>query len=203
MSCVHSKFYKKYLSHSGSFKDLVKGVEMAKLSSMLPKEVRLLICHMSIGFPMYCKGVQEAHSKNRRDMKCLVMRFVSEPPKNGDWTCWPCLDFLKKFNRQVFRKRAVLSSVCLNHMRRPQCVRNTARIKKKTVQRHLREEFKNPVVIKLRYGEILISGEINNVTPFYAESFGTGSNGSTAVPSSPRSLFEVKETSTASNPEKD
>jgi len=205
MSCEHSKFYKKYLSHSWSFKDIVKGVESAQLSSMLPKELKLLICNMSVGFPLYCKGVREAklNSKNRRDMKCLVQRFVSEPPENGDWTCWPCLDFLKKFNPHIFRERALSNSVCYYQMRRPQCVRNTAWIKKKTLQRHLREESKNPVVIKLRFGEILVSREINNVSPFYAESFGSGSNGSTAVPSSPRLLFEVKGTSTASNLEKD
>jgi len=207
---MYSKFYKKYQSHFWSFKDIVQGVETAQLSRMLPKELKLLICNMSVGFPLYCKGVGEAkltsnRIQNRRDMNCLVQRFVSEPPENQDWTCWPCLDFLKKFNPQVFRERAVFNSVCYNHMRKPQCVRNTACIKKKTVcklQRHLREDVKNPVVIKLRFGEILISREINNVSPFYAESFGSGSNGGTAVPSSPRLLFEVTGTPAASNSEK-
>jgi len=159
------------------------GVKTAQLSRMLPSEIKMLICNMSIGFPVYCLGARDAELNkngvhNRRDMKCLVQKFISEPPQSDDWTCWPCLDFLKKFNPGVFRERTGLKCV-YNCERKSQSLRSAARMKKKPfgkVQRYLSEDVKNPVVIKLRFGEILISRDINHYSPFYGESLGPGSN---------------------------
>jgi len=193
MSSKHSKFFKERQSRSWSFNDLMLGVETAQLSRALPSELKMLICNMSIGFPVYCLGAREAELnkngiQNRRDMKCLVQKFSSEPPQNDNWTCWPCIDFLKKFNPEVWRERTGLRCI-YNYVKNPQRFLKAPWMKNRTVckiQRQLSEDDKNPVVLKLRFGEILISRDMNYHSPFYGESLGSGSNKLSRCPHVPK-----------------
>merc|ERR1719419_1787006 len=77
-----------------------------------------MICDMGKGYVVTCLGAREAEFRkngrpNRRDpiAKCQDERFYWEPPPRGDWTCEPCLKFLKKYNVEAWRVRLGLSCV--------------------------------------------------------------------------------------------
>jgi len=156
------------------------GVETAQLSKGLPINPKMLICNMSIGLAVYCLGAREAEFgingiPNRRDLVCLIQKFSSEPSQNEEWTCWPCLDFLKKFNPLVWKQRTGQEFV-YNLAKKPLRLRKASSwMKKKNVEDgkknfKLSEDVKNAIVIKLRFGEIQISRDlVNNNSPFLRE----------------------------------
>jgi len=91
--------------------DTMLGLDIGKMSRILPSDIKMVICKMSVGFPVFCLGAREAELnkngiQNMRDIKCLVWKFTSEPSQNDNWTCWACLDFLRKFNPVVWKERA-------------------------------------------------------------------------------------------------
>jgi len=159
----------------------MKGVETAQLSKGLPIALKILICNMSIGFTVICLGAREAEfdrrgMPNRRDLECLVQKFYCEPPQNEDWTCWPCLDFLKKFNPEVWKQRTGLDFV-YHIPKKPMRFRKVPFwLKSKNSDAgerdsHLSEDIKNAIVIKVRNGEIQISEDVtNHHTPFSRKS---------------------------------
>jgi len=98
-----------------SSKDIMRGVSKAVLSKELPSYLKILICDMATGYKVYCQGAHEVRfiknsNFNHRDINCLGLKFVLEPPRKNCWTCWPCLDFLKKFDTKLWidRKRMEL-----------------------------------------------------------------------------------------------
>jgi len=157
------------------------GVETAQLSKGLPINLKMLICNMSIGFAVHCLGAREAEFDingipNRRDLECLIQKFSSEPSQNEEWTCWPCLDFLKKFNPEVWKQRTGQDFV-YNFTKKPlRFKKPPSWMKKKNVEdgknnSRLSEDVKNAIVIKLRFGEIQICRDVmNNHSPFLRES---------------------------------
>jgi len=175
MSCKHLKFFKERQPRCWFFNNLMLGLETAELTRILPKELRMLICDMVIGFPVYCLGAGKAELgiPNWRDVKCLLLKFSSEPPPHDNWTCWPCLDFLNKFNREEWKERTGLN--CVHHRyKNPLRFQKTPWMKKETVpnvQQQLSEDYKNPVAIKPGFVEILIKRD-NYFSPFNHESFG-------------------------------
>jgi len=184
MSCKHLKFFKERKPRCWFFNDLMTVLETEQLCKILPNELRMLICEMSIGFPVYCLGARKAEInengiQNRRDMKCLVHKWSSEPPLHDNWTCYPCLDFLRKSNPKVWRERK--GSKCRDNFGIiPPRFQKTSWMKKKTIskeQRHLSEEYKNQLVIKLSFGEILIRRNIE-YQDFFTESFSSASKDS-------------------------
>jgi len=75
-----------------SSKDIMLGVSTALLSKALPTELKMLICDMATGFKLYCKGALEAKfnkkaTLNRRDINCLGIKFLWEPPQKNGWIC--------------------------------------------------------------------------------------------------------------------
>lgn len=65
---------------------------------------------MSSGYRVYCLGASEVEfdkngNLNQRDIKCHRLKFEMMPPEENNWTCWPCLDFLKKFDQKVWLDR--------------------------------------------------------------------------------------------------
>lgn len=175
------------------------GVETAQLSRNLPAALKILICNMSIGFVVYCNGAQEAEFdinglQNRRDLKCLSQKFCFEPPQKQDWTCWPCLDFLKKFNPEVWKKRCGIEYSYnferkVKSLRKPACVLMKKNTPIEKDDNTLSDNVENAIVIKLRFGEIKISGSNNKSNPFRINSLGS-ENGQTSRSSLFRSLNE-------------
>jgi len=173
MSCNKLEFSKERPSRCWFFNNLMRELQTAQLTKMLPKELRMLICDMSIGFPVYCVGAREAElnengRQNRRDVNCLVQKFVSEPPLHNNWTCWPCLDFLKKCNPEEWRERLDSKSI-YNFGKNSKRFQKTSWPNRKTisnVQRQLSDDHENPVVIKLRFAEIRMGQDKNYKSPF-------------------------------------
>jgi len=179
----------------------MKGVETAQLSKGLPIALKMLICNMSIGFAVLCLGAREAEFDkngipNRRDLECLVQKFSLEPPHHEEWTCWPCLDFLKKFNPEVFKQRTGLDFV-YNFRKKPSRFRKgPCWMKRKNSEAgkkysHLSKDNKNAIVIKLRFGEIQISEDVNNHhSPFLRKSLESESN--TMLPRCPLQKYNPR-----------
>jgi len=160
--------------HVWSFKDVMLGVQTADLSKELPADLKELICNMSIGFAVYCRAAREAEFDkngihNRRDVKCLVQRFSSVPPKRENWTCWPCLDFLKKFKPDVWKQRTGLK-IEYNLSEKPLPFRkehSLMKIKNFEVSgkdAKLSKDGKNVVVVKFRLGDIHIMQDATSNT---------------------------------------
>jgi len=151
-----------------SYKDIMLGVSTAQLSKELPRDLKILICKMSTGYKVYCMGAREAEidkngNLNQRDMKCLGLKYALKPPQENNWTCWPCLDFLKKFKPKVCMARKTielfhLSPVEKQRIKKPsdQAMRypKTA-VRKKEPQ--LSEDGKNVVVIHLSFGTVKLT----------------------------------------------
>jgi len=116
MSHKQSRFFKECLPRAFPLEDILLGLQTAQLSKDLPTNLKILICNMSIGYWVYCIGASEAKLdkngiKNVRDIKCLIQKFSSVPPQKV-WTCWPCKDYLKKFNPKVWKQRTRLACLC-------------------------------------------------------------------------------------------
>jgi len=168
-SSTHLRFFKECQSRGWSFKDVMLGLESAQLSRNLPPPLKNLICNMSIGFPVQCLGAREAEFdnngiQNRRDIKCLLQKILFEPPQKNDWTCWPCLDFLKKFKPEVWKERSGISCAKNFGRRLQNFNRSPCWMMKKNTnfgknEQNLSEEVKNAIVMKLSFGEIKIGGE--------------------------------------------
>jgi len=151
-----------------SLKDIMLGVATAQLSKELPMDLKILICKMSTGYRVYCLGAREGEidkngNLNQRDMKCLGLKFALKPPQENNWTCYPCLDFLKKFNPKVWMARKTIEffhhcPVEKQRIKRPpyqiMSNQNTAVCKKEP---KLSEDVKNVVVIHVSFGIIKIS----------------------------------------------
>jgi len=93
-----------------SSKDIMLGVSTAQLSKELPTYLQILLCDMATGYKVYCLGSLEAKSNksgnvNQRDIQCIGLKLVLQPPQENGWTCWPCLDFLKKFDCNLWMQR--------------------------------------------------------------------------------------------------
>jgi hypothetical protein len=162
------------------FEDIMLGVQSAQLSRKLPIHLKVLICNMSVGFSIYCVGARGAEFdkngiRNRRDMKCLVMKYSSEAPTKEGWTCWPCLDFLKKHRTGL--------KATFNPPKKPQRFRTAhCSMKKNNVKisrkdRVQSEIVTNAAVIKLKLGgfEVCLDAR-NHPSPFLCESSGFKSN---------------------------
>jgi len=187
MSFKKLRFFRECQSRAWSFEDIMLGVETAQLSKGLPINLKMLICNMSIGFAVHCLGAREAEFDingipNRRDLECLVQKFSFNPSQNEEWTCWPCLDFLKKFNQEVWKQRTGQDFV-YNFAKKPLRFRKAPSwMKKKNVEDgnrnpRLSEDVKIAIVIKQRFGEIQISQYVmNNHSPFLRESLESESN---------------------------
>jgi len=159
------------------------GVETSHLSRNLPTALKVLICNMSIGFVVYCKGAREAEFdnngiQNRRDLKCLLEKFCFEPPKKNDWTCWPCLDFLRKSKSELFRKRRGLeypysSKTKVQRPGKPPYFRMKKKTHTERDEYKLSENVESAILMKFSFGEIKISGDSNNnSSPFRVNSSG-------------------------------
>jgi len=176
-------------------------VGTAPLSKGLPIALKMLICNMSTGFAVLCLGAREAEFDkngipNRRDLECLVQKFSLEPSHNEEWTCWPCLDFLKKFNPEVLKQRTGLDFV-YNFRKKPMrfnkapCwmkMKNSEAGKKNS---HLSKDINNAIVIKLRFGEIQIREDVmNHHSPFLRKSLESESN--TMLPRCPLQKYNPR-----------
>jgi len=187
MSFKKLRFFRECQSRAWSFEDIMLGVETAQLSKGLPINLKMLICKMSIGFAVHCLGAHEAEFDingipYRRDLECLIQKFSSEPSQNEEWTCWPCLDFLKKFNPEVWKQRTGQDFVYFFAKKPLRFRKAPIWMKKKSVvdgkqNPRLSEDVKNAIVIKQRFGEIQISRDvINNHSPFWRESLESENN---------------------------
>jgi len=171
MTFKQSKIFREGKLYAWSYKDIMLGVQTAQLSEGLPTDVKVLICNMSLGFAVHCLAAREAKFdkngiRNRRDLECLVQKFSVEPRKRQDWTCWPCLDFLRKFKPEVWKHRIGLEIKC-NSCWKPLCHRKSYSMLKVEnfgaggENTESAKDGQNPAVIKLRFGEIQI---IQNAT---------------------------------------
>jgi len=198
MSYKQLKFSKERQLRSSFCNDKMLELETGQMSRILPTEIKLIICNMLIGFPGFCLGAREAELdqngiQNMRDIKCLVWKFFSEPPQNDNYTCWACLDFLKKFNPEVWKERTRCKKkfnpvvgkerterwAVQHSVDRPQRSLNATFMNKKTVfkiWRQLSENDKNRVVIKRSFGEIIINPSMDYHSPFHHEFWNRGSN---------------------------
>jgi len=105
----HIMFMGEFEIRIRSSKEIMLGVSTAALSKELPTYLQILICDMATGFKVYCLSALEGFVKNdrfsQRDIKCVGLKLVMEPTQKNSWTCWPCLDFLKKFNTKLYINR--------------------------------------------------------------------------------------------------
>lgn len=162
------------------FEDIMLGVHSAQLSRKLPIYLKTLICNMSMGFVVHCAGAGKTdfnknYIQNRRDVKCLVKKFSAEKPLKDDWICWPCLDFLKKSDLNVWQKRTGLKSM-YNFPKKPQRLGRLHRSIKKMnglgkKQSERSEDVNNGVIFNLRLGEFKVSLDTeNHRSPFLSKS---------------------------------
>jgi len=124
MRIKRPRFRKKGHKRNRSLQDVIVGVGTAQLSRSLPTDLKMLICTMATGYVMSCPGVPEAEkneewSKNPRDQKCEEEKFYLEFAPKGQWTCDPCLEFLRKINPEAWRERSGLEFVYKN-VKKPQ-----------------------------------------------------------------------------------
>jgi len=98
--------------------DLIWGVGSAPLSRFLHTDLKMLICNFARGYVVECLGAQEAEFKkngqrNKREpgCDCEEERFYLTPPPKGNWTCEPCLNFLRKWQPEAWKQRSGLEFV--------------------------------------------------------------------------------------------
>ena len=106
MSSKRPRFRKQCKPRNRSLQDVIVGVGTAQLSRTLPTDLKMLICTMATGYVMTCPGAREAEfnedgSKNPRELKCEEEKFYLDFAPKSEWTCDPCLEFLRKINPEV------------------------------------------------------------------------------------------------------
>jgi len=162
------------------FEDIMLGVQSAQLTRKLPIYLKTLICTMSLGFEVHCTGAGKTdfdknYIKNRRDVKCLVKKFSAEKPLDEDWICWPCLDFLKKSDHNVWQKRTGLKPM-YNFPKKQQRLGRLHRSMKKMnglgkKQSERSEDVNNGVIFNLSLGEFKVRlNTENHRSPFLSKS---------------------------------
>jgi hypothetical protein len=177
MNFKPSKICKEGNLRAWSFEDIMLGVEKAELSKGLPVVLKLLICNMSIGFHVHCLGACEAEFdkngiQNRRDLNCLIQKFSLVPPGREDWTCWPCLDFLRKFKPKLWKQRAGLE-FRYNSAKKPQRFEKAHSLKIGNFEIGDKEkkcpvDVTNTFVIKFGFGEINITQDATRHNCFHS-----------------------------------
>jgi hypothetical protein len=185
MSHIQSRFFKECQLRSWPLKDILRGLQSAQLTKELPTNLKILIGNMSIGFSVYCIGASEdKHDKNGiqnvRDIKCLVQKFSFEPPQGESWTCWPCMDYLKKFNPKVWRTRlAFLYKLDTTPKRfgNAHCLTKNNNVKVTIMEPNVLEDVNNAIFIKLISGVIDESQDsIDTRSRYFRKNLGSVSN---------------------------
>jgi len=190
MSHKQSRFFKECHPPVWSLEEILVGLQRGQLSKKLPTRLQILICNMSIAFSVYCVGASEStvdkkSIQNVRDVNCLVHKLSWESPEREYWTCWPCMDFLRKFKPKVWKLRMrtkLLYKVDAKpqRFRKAHCFtkKNNVEIRKK--EPRFLDGATNAILINLTCGVIHVSPNgINHRSPFLRKSM---KSASTTIP---------------------